>query len=88
MPRIEKVYTLEVTPEKFLEACSPLELVEVKLLLSSGRFQYRTGNEIEYLNLLLVEKERTIQILMSKCKQNSFTENATSCTRPKNLNVP
>lgn len=39
MPQIQKIFTLEVTPEKFLNACSPQELKEVELLLSSPRFQ-------------------------------------------------
>ncbi|MCI2229562.1 hypothetical protein MC378_10320 [Polaribacter sp. MSW13] len=41
MPKIEKVFTLDVTPTKFLEACSGEELIELELLLSSKRFQTR-----------------------------------------------
>jgi hypothetical protein len=31
MPKVDKVLTLEVTPEQFLEACSFIELQEIEL---------------------------------------------------------
>jgi hypothetical protein len=34
MPRLNKQYTLEVTVEQFLEACSLTELQEIDLLLN------------------------------------------------------
>lgn len=39
MPTIKQLFQLEVTPEKFLEACSREELIELDLLISSPRFQ-------------------------------------------------
>lgn len=41
MPELTKVFKLEVTPERFLEACSDNELKELDLLLSSERYQRR-----------------------------------------------
>lgn len=41
MPRIEKVFTLEVSVERFLNACSPMELKEVEMAILSPRFQNR-----------------------------------------------
>lgn len=41
MPKIQKIFILDVNPEKFLEACSGEELMELELLLSSQRFQTR-----------------------------------------------
>ncbi|MDR2765653.1 MAG: hypothetical protein LBB90_11570 [Tannerella sp.] len=41
MPRIEKVFSLEITPEQYLENCSAGELEELLWLLSSDRFQAR-----------------------------------------------
>ena len=38
MPTIQKVFTLEVSPAKFIESCTRSELHEV-LLLASGRLQ-------------------------------------------------
>lgn len=35
MPKIDKIFSLEITPERFLEACSLNELQEVHLLLGS-----------------------------------------------------
>lgn len=35
MPKIERLFSLEVTPERFLEACTYSELQEVDLLLGS-----------------------------------------------------
>ena len=39
MPTLQKVYTLEVTPDQFLDSCSREELMAVDLLLQSNRFQ-------------------------------------------------
>lgn len=41
MPKVEKVFILEVSPTKFLEACSGEELIELEMLLNSSRFQTR-----------------------------------------------
>lgn len=37
--------TLEVTPEKFLEACSPSELMEVDMLIQGAHFQNKMQDE-------------------------------------------
>jgi len=39
MPKIQSINTIDVTPEKFLEACDSTELKELELLLSSHRYQ-------------------------------------------------
>ena len=39
MPTLTKAYTLTVTPEQFLSACSVSELHEVQLLLNSARYR-------------------------------------------------
>lgn len=52
MPKLEKIFTLEITPEQFLNACTPTELQEVELLISSRRFQSKMDdvpNRIEYI---------------------------------------
>lgn len=41
MPEVSKVFYIDITPERFIEACSDLELKELDLLLSSPRFQQR-----------------------------------------------
>lgn len=38
MPKIDKIFTLEITPERFVEACSEIELNEV-FLLSAARLR-------------------------------------------------
>jgi hypothetical protein len=50
MPKIEKVFYLEVTPERFLECCSREELIEIDLLLSSSRFQSKIRCDIKQQN--------------------------------------
>ena len=35
MPTINKQFSLEVTPEKFLEACSLMELMEIELMIGT-----------------------------------------------------
>lgn len=49
MPRIEKVYTLEIKLERFLDACSREELIELELLLSSPRYQKKIRGEDKYI---------------------------------------
>lgn len=46
MPKIDKIFSLEITPERFLEACSLNELQEVSLLLDAAiiRKQHEVNN--------------------------------------------
>jgi hypothetical protein len=39
MPKLDKIFTLEVTPEQFLRNCSKEELIETDLLLQSAHYQ-------------------------------------------------
>lgn len=39
MPKLDKTFTLEVTPEQFLRNCSKEELLETDLLLQSPYYQ-------------------------------------------------
>lgn len=41
MPEVTKVFTIDITPERFIDACSDIELKELDMLLSSPRFQQR-----------------------------------------------
>lgn len=50
MPRIEKLFTLDITPERFLNACDATELRELELLLGSPRYQ-RIINDQETLRI-------------------------------------
>jgi hypothetical protein len=45
MPTIQKVFTLEVSPAKFVESCTRAELYEV-LLLASGRLQRLEAGDV------------------------------------------
>jgi hypothetical protein len=38
MPQIQKQFVLDVSPERFLNACSAQELIEVEILITSPRF--------------------------------------------------
>lgn len=53
MPKIEKILTLEITPERFLNACSLNELYEIELLLSSAirRAKVMNGEDFEPINI-------------------------------------
>ena len=46
MPRIDKILTLEITPQQFLESCSASELKEIDLLIQSNWFVTKM-NELE-----------------------------------------
>ena len=39
MPTIRQLFSLEVSPEKYLNACSLEEIIETWLLINSGRYQ-------------------------------------------------
>jgi hypothetical protein len=41
MPTLKKAFTLTITPEQFLEACSDLELKELDLLIQMPRYSHR-----------------------------------------------
>jgi len=64
MPKLDKIFTLEVTPEQFLRNCSKTELIETDLLLQSNFYQMRmTGtnshgadSKAKELNLTKIEK--------------------------------
>lgn len=60
MPKINEIHLVDMTPEKFLEACTPEELTELNRLLSTRRFIERM-KEPNYdemsLEELLEEKE-------------------------------
>jgi len=47
MPQIQKIFTFEVDPERFLECYSATELIEVDMLLNSERFQRRMKGDID-----------------------------------------
>jgi hypothetical protein len=47
MPKIDKILTLEIKPEQFLENCSLLELQEIELLVAT----YIRRKELELNNL-------------------------------------
>lgn len=48
MPKLNKAFTVEITPEQFLNACSHTELVELDLLLNSPRFQRKMDTDHLY----------------------------------------
>lgn len=84
MPRINKPFTLEVTPEQFLNNCSPEELREVDLLLSKPMYQARmnpkfttrvVGIKIKDLDSFLAgDKDRKIEPVRT-CRECGCTDN-------------
>lgn len=58
MPKLQKHFSLEITPEQFLRACDSTELREVELLLSSPQYAHKLQDG-ESLNL--EEEYRRIQ---------------------------
>ena len=47
MPIVNKVYTLEITVERFLDACDEIELQEVELLIKSPRYRAKMNGSAE-----------------------------------------
>lgn len=73
MPKIDKIFSLEITPEQFLNNCSDLELQELDILIQGPRF----ANRINALPKLPI-------IYCCECKSHmNFKENSDdsiSCT--------
>lgn len=45
MPKIQRTLILEITPEQYLNSCSPMELKELDLLLSGSLYQQRMNTK-------------------------------------------
>lgn len=56
MPTIHQQNSIDITPEKFLRACSVDELIELELLLSSNWVQHRITAHKRQLTLELPEE--------------------------------
>lgn len=41
MPTIYGAYQIDISPDKYLDKCSPEELMEIDLLLSTSKYQDR-----------------------------------------------
>ena len=41
MPKLQHVIEINISPEKFLDNCSPEELIELEILISSPRYQVK-----------------------------------------------
>lgn len=57
MPIIHQQNSIDITPEKFLRACSVDELIELELLLSSNWVQHRIEASKRQLTLELPEEK-------------------------------
>lgn len=51
MPKIDKIFSLEITPEQFLNNCSDLELQELDILIQNPRFANRINSKDQIKNL-------------------------------------
>ncbi|MET3035850.1 hypothetical protein ABXT08_07105 [Chryseobacterium sp. NRRL B-14859] len=45
MPKLQKIFTLEISPEQFLNNCSPSELKEIDLLIQSNHYVKRMESQ-------------------------------------------
>ena len=45
MPKLQQIFILDITPEKFLQNCTPSELKELDLLLSNNFYQNRMNSK-------------------------------------------
>lgn len=78
MPGIDKVISINITAEQFLDACSPTELQELEILLFSPRFQ----NKRKGISPISIDnhQEATLQIdntlwgVMCKCGHTNYLE--------------
>jgi hypothetical protein len=47
MPRLQKLYHLEITVEQFLDACDATELQEVDLLIGTAKYRAKMNGSAE-----------------------------------------
>jgi len=79
MPKIDKVLTLEISPEQFLNSCSATELQEIDLLIQSPRFQYKMkarSDQRESLGTQSATTDGTVYIYPSEAEKLSHFYNA------------
>jgi len=73
MPKIDKIFTLDITPERFLEACSYEELVEVSLLLDGclrrAPHAENMSNHLGMFGGITVEDAKSIGEAMRKAQE-------------------
>ena len=48
MPRIQKAYTLDISPEQFLNNCSGTELQEIALLINTAKYQSKMREGVSF----------------------------------------
>lgn len=46
MPKLQKVYTLDITPQQFIDNCSDVELMELDLLLGKRQNLLTANDEV------------------------------------------
>jgi hypothetical protein len=46
MPKLQRTYTLEISPEQFLNNCSPAELKEIDILIQGNFYQQRMNAQV------------------------------------------
>lgn len=64
MPKIQKLFTLEVTPEKFLNSCTPEELMETSLLVLSPQYQNKIKEHLTDVECgLKPESKRLLEMI-------------------------
>jgi hypothetical protein len=52
MPKINRAFYLDITPEQFVQACSPMEREELRLILDSPRYRDQKGREERIHNMM------------------------------------
>ncbi len=45
MPKLQQIFTLEISPEQFLNNCSPSELKEIDILIQSNHYVKRMESQ-------------------------------------------
>lgn len=45
MPKLQQIFTIEITPEQFLNNCSPSELKEIDILIQSNYYAKRMDSQ-------------------------------------------
>ncbi|EMS34597.1 hypothetical protein C943_03284 [Mariniradius saccharolyticus AK6] len=71
MPKLNKFFTLEVTVEQFVNACSAAELHELEILLASPRVQAKMKQEDKFkYPEVTTEFQKTFAKALEQVKNN------------------
>lgn len=86
MPKLQQNFTLDISPEKFLNNCSPFELQEVQMLIQGNYYQKKMNSQVcQICGCTDYDCRECIERTGEPCywfSENLCSACADSCTQP------